>query len=145
MFSLLLTMTRFLSYTLLFFCCYSFVQAGSLNKNQSCVQSANRLQAGTYQFWSQCNSQTWCAPSGVCTAKGCRRDDFPFGYTNGHLPEKCPQGQFCPDEEDACQSILPVGSPCQLNRDGTCQSRRGYCCCLPSPLSPPYRSMWRAA
>lgn len=113
------TMIRLLSSTLLLFFCHSFVQAGSLNKGQNCSQAENRLQAGTYQFWSQCNSETWCAPSGVCAAKGCRKDDYPFGYNNNRPPDKCPQGQFCPDEQDACQPLLPVGSPCQLNRDGT--------------------------
>lgn len=34
------------------------------------------------------------------------------------IPDRCPKGQFCPDEEDACQALLPVGSVCQLNRDG---------------------------
>jgi len=116
-------MIHFLSFTLLFFSCYSSVQAGTLDHNQSCSQGENRLQAGTYQFWSQCNLQNWCAPSGVCTPKGCRKDDFPFGYNpNDRLPEKCPKGQFCPDEEDACQTLLVVGSPCQLNRDGIFQS-----------------------
>ncbi|KAF7361974.1 Smr domain-containing protein [Mycena venus] len=46
---------------------------------------------------------------------------FPFGYEKGsHLPDKCPDGQFCPDEADACQDLLPVDSPCQLNRDDEC-------------------------
>lgn len=34
----------------------------------------------------------------------------------------CPQGEFCPDEGDACQPVMPLGSPCQLNRDDQCQS-----------------------
>ncbi len=28
--------------------------------------------------------------------------------------------QFCPDELDDCQPKLPLGSACQLNRDGEC-------------------------
>ncbi|GJJ06569.1 hypothetical protein Clacol_000762 [Clathrus columnatus] len=52
---------------------------------------------------------------------GCRRDEFPLGYAqDAVLPPKCPPGQFCPDEGDACQPLLPVGSPCQLNRDDEC-------------------------
>jgi len=34
------------------------------------------------------------------------------------LPKRCDIGEFCPDEEDACQPLLEVGSLCQLNRDG---------------------------
>jgi len=33
----------------------------------------------------------------------------------------CEQGQFCPDEGDTCLTLLPVNSPCQLNRDDECQ------------------------
>jgi len=36
-------------------------------------------------------------------------------------PPLCPSGRFCPDEEDECQDLLPVGSLCQLNRDDQCQ------------------------
>ncbi|KAK0461380.1 uncharacterized protein EV420DRAFT_1531768 [Desarmillaria tabescens] len=82
----------------------------------------NRLQAGTYQFYSDCNSQTYCASNSTCAHKGCRKDEFPFGYTDPDtMPPKCPRGQFCPDEQDQCLDVLPVGSPCQLNRDDQCE------------------------
>jgi len=38
------------------------------------------------------------------------------------MPDKCERGQFCPDEMDACQPLLPLGSPCQLNRDDQCEA-----------------------
>ncbi|RDB16991.1 hypothetical protein Hypma_002678 [Hypsizygus marmoreus] len=113
---------RFLPFTLFLFSSYSLVKAGTLNKGDSCNIGDNRLQAGTYQFWSECNSQTYCGSSGKCETRGCRKDDFPFGYApDDKLPEKCPKGQFCPDEEDQCQQIQPVGSDCQLNRDDQCE------------------------
>ncbi|KAF8070223.1 hypothetical protein FPV67DRAFT_1668101 [Lyophyllum atratum] len=111
-----------LSLTLLFFSSYSLVHAGTANVGSACNQAENRLQAGTYQFWSECDSQSYCGSDGKCAQKRCRKDDFPFGYQPGDkLPDKCPKGQFCPDEEDNCQAILPVGSDCQLNRDDQCE------------------------
>ena len=109
-----------LSFTVLFISWYSAVDAGSVNKDGACNPANNRLQTGTYQFYSDCNSQTYCASNSTCQPKGCRRDDFPFGYPQDSksIPEKCKKGQFCPDEEDACQPLLAVGSACQLNRDG---------------------------
>jgi len=109
--------------TLLFFTWYSFVDAGSAHKGDPCNITDNRLQTGTYQFFTNCDSQTYCAGNGTCLAKGCRRDAFPFGYSqdNHGIPKECPRGQFCPDEEDACQPLLLVNSPCQLNRDDECQ------------------------
>lgn len=69
-----------------------------------------------------CNSITYCS-GGTCRPKGCRRVDFPFEYTNpDDFPRKCPRGEFCPDEEDRCQPLLPVGSDCQLNRDDECEA-----------------------
>lgn len=94
--------------------------AGSLNNGNSCSQTNNRLQSGTFQFWDQCDSVTFCSESGICKPKGCRKDEYPFGYPQDSksIPNKCPTGQFCPDEQDQCLPLLAVGSPCQLNRDG---------------------------
>lgn len=98
---------------------YLLVQAGYQTKGQSCSPANNRLQIGTYQFYSDCDIQTYCSSAGVCELKGCRKDQFPFGYAqNATLPPKCSSDQFCTDEGDACQPLLTVGSPCQLNRDG---------------------------
>lgn len=97
--------------------------AGSVNRDGPCSTDDSRLQAGTYQFWSDCNSQTYCAANNTCQPRGCRKDDFPFGYTQDqdNLPDKCPRGSFCPDEMDRCLLLLTVGSPCQLNRDDQCE------------------------
>ncbi|KAJ7346526.1 hypothetical protein DFH08DRAFT_779901 [Mycena albidolilacea] len=105
----------------LFLASYTLVNAGSANKGDPCNQKDSRLQTGTFQFFSDCNSVTYCAANNTCVLKGCRRDEFPFGYEKGsHLPDKCPAGQFCPDEADECQDLLPVDSACQLNRDDEC-------------------------
>ncbi|KIK03490.1 hypothetical protein K443DRAFT_676671 [Laccaria amethystina LaAM-08-1] len=112
-----LTPTLFLLYL------YHFCLAGSVNKGGACSTKSSRLQAGTNQFWSDCNSVTFCSDTdGTCVPKRCRKDDFPFGYAQGaDLPPKCSKGQFCPDEGSDCQPALAVGSPCQLNRDDECE------------------------
>ncbi|KAG9220804.1 hypothetical protein CCMSSC00406_0002596 [Pleurotus cornucopiae] len=99
------------------------VKAGTQTEGQSCDVNNNRLQIGTYQFWSDCDSQTYCTARGTCAKRGCRQDDFPFGYApDDELPRKCPRGEFCPDEMSECQVLLPVGSECQLNRDDQCEA-----------------------
>ncbi|KAJ7045428.1 hypothetical protein C8F04DRAFT_1064743 [Mycena alexandri] len=110
--------------TLIFLSSWALIcNAGSANKGENCTQSDNRLQAGTFQFFDDCNSVTYCAANGTCLLKGCRKDEFPFGYVVGaHVPDLCPLGEFCPDEADACQTLLPVGSACQLNRDDECEA-----------------------
>lgn len=110
-----------LPFTLIFFTWNVVVKAGSVNNGGACTVGNSRLQAGTYQFYSDCDTVTYCSSStNTCELKGCRRDDFPFGYAQDDpsIPAKCAKGEFCPDEEDACQPLLAVGSACQLNRDG---------------------------
>ena len=107
--------------TLISFTWIATVNAGHQLRGQNCSVAHNRLQFGTYQFWSDCDTVTFCNSSSLCDLKNCRKEDYPFGYNTGsspNLPPKCPKGQFCPDEGDACQPLLPIGSPCQLNRDG---------------------------
>ena len=98
----------------------SLVSAGSVQNGGACTVNNNKLQIGTYEFTSDCDSVTFCNQNtNKCETKKCRRDEFPFGYAPGaNLPPRCPEGQFCPDEGDACQNKLPVDSDCQLNRDG---------------------------
>lgn len=98
--------------------------SGSVESGGSCDLANNHLQVGTYQFDGDCDSQSYCASNSTCVPKGCRRDIFPFGYSQDdeNLPPLCPNGQFCPDEEDACQPVLPVGSLCQINRDDECEA-----------------------
>jgi hypothetical protein len=99
------------------------VDAGNRTRGENCSVGDNRLQVGTYQFFTDCDTATFCNSSSLCDVKKCRKDDYPFGYPQDSpsIPPKCPKGQFCPDEEDACQPQLAVGSPCQLNRDDQCQ------------------------
>ncbi|KAK0523065.1 hypothetical protein OC842_006275 [Tilletia horrida] len=61
--------------------------------------------------------------SGVCRPKGCRRDEYPFGYKGvpqDQIPPMCGPGTYCPDEENACEPLIPLGGVCQLNRDDSC-------------------------
>lgn len=107
--------------TLLFiFLSSSLANAGSVQVGGACSITNNKLQLGTYEFTSDCDSVSYCDPNtNQCEKRKCRRDEFPFGYAPGaDLPPRCPDGQFCPDEEDGCQDKLPVDSDCQLNRDG---------------------------
>ncbi|KIJ39502.1 hypothetical protein M422DRAFT_781074 [Sphaerobolus stellatus SS14] len=93
------------------------------NDATTCDINNNQLQVGTFQLTSDCNSTSYCQPStGKCLARGCKKDDFPLGYAIGEAtPKKCGVGFFCPDEADACQAVMPVGSACQLNRDDECE------------------------
>ncbi|KZT32231.1 hypothetical protein SISSUDRAFT_1067099 [Sistotremastrum suecicum HHB10207 ss-3] len=110
-----------LTLVLLLTCSSSYASDTPLNG--PCDQADTKLETGTYQLLSSCPITQFCNSNGQCQDKGCRRDEFPFGYpSGGNLPPKCPQGQFCPDEEDACQPLLPVGSPCQLNRNDECEA-----------------------
>ncbi|XP_006461057.1 hypothetical protein AGABI2DRAFT_192594 [Agaricus bisporus var. bisporus H97] len=115
---------RPLSTTLLFLAALSSTYAGFTEPGQPCTQANNRLQIGTYQFWSECVTTNFCSDKGICEPRKCRRDDFPFGYAqdSDSIPDKCDRGQFCPDEGSECQALLPVGSPCQMNRDDQCEA-----------------------
>ena len=113
-------MILLLPLTLLLITWNPLVDAGSGKYGSPCSVEHQRLQIGTYQFMSDCDAMTFCNSTGQCDWKGCRKDEFPFGYDNTSipLPPRCEPGTFCPDEEDACQPVLAVGSPCQFNRDG---------------------------
>ncbi|KAJ3523185.1 hypothetical protein NM688_g8768 [Phlebia brevispora] len=121
-------MILLLPFTLLSLSWTSFVYAGSVKYGEACSLEHQRLELGTYQFMTDCDSMTFCNSTGQCDWKGCRRDEFPLGYDNTTvpLPPKCDTGSFCPDEEDACQPVLAVGSPCQLNRDDECAGPSNY-------------------
>ncbi|KAF4621243.1 hypothetical protein D9613_000652 [Agrocybe pediades] len=111
--------------TLFLLAIYPSSFAGSLNSGDACSVGNNRLQTGTFQFWSECNSVSFCdETSSTCVPKRCRKDDFPFGYPQGSsdIPPKCEKGEFCPDEGSDCQPLLAIGSDCQLNRDDQCEA-----------------------
>ncbi|KAF9793073.1 hypothetical protein BJ322DRAFT_1032885 [Thelephora terrestris] len=116
-------MLPFLTTLLLLLLSSPLVIAGEVHEGGACSVSNNKLQIGTYEFTSDCDFFTYCNQNtGKCEQKGCRRHDFPLGYRPGaKLPPRCDADKFCPDEEDACQDKLPVGSDCQLNRDDECQ------------------------
>ena len=90
---------------------------------KACSTTSNRLDPRTKRFTSDCDAQTFCsgAINGTCIPRQCRREEFPSGYgTNQTVPVLCPAGSFCPDEGDACRPLVPVGQPCQFNRDDQC-------------------------
>lgn len=97
---------------------YTADAKSSYTFGQACSQAQSKLAHGTYQLNTKCGPTMYCAANNTCAEKGCRRDEFPLGYGSKDPPAKCNPSTFCPDEEDACQPLLPVGSPCQLNRDG---------------------------
>ena len=101
------------------------VLAGDVTWLQPCDRAHQKLQEGTFQFQTDCDAMTYCAANSTCALRGCRSDTFPFGYlSNVTIPDKCDKGSFCPDEQDACQKQLTVGSACQFNRDGESFSDR---------------------
>lgn len=95
-------------------------RAGDVQFGGGCNPDHQKLQEGTFQFQTDCDAMTFCfSGNSTCAHRGCRQDEFPFGYSKTEkLPDRCPKGQFCPDEQDLCQPLLAVGSACQFNRDG---------------------------
>ena len=90
---------------------------------KACSTTFNRLDPRTRRFTSDCDAQTFCSGiiNGTCLPRQCRREEFPSGYgTNQTVPALCPTESFCPDEGDACRQLVPVGQPCQFNRDDQC-------------------------
>ncbi|KZO93102.1 hypothetical protein CALVIDRAFT_503437 [Calocera viscosa TUFC12733] len=106
--------------------------AGSIQQGNACNPLNTHLNPANKQLTGDCDSTAFCSSNttgydlpqgsaGVCRPKGCRRDEYPFGYdSSSYIPPRCGTGQFCPDEEDSCQPLLALGSPCQLNRDDEC-------------------------
>jgi hypothetical protein len=96
----------------------------SVGEGGACSSLKNHLDPLNHRFISNCDDLTYCSDSvnGTCLKRGCRRDEFPFGYSNTDpfLPPLCSAGTFCPDEGDSCKPLVGVGGPCQLNRDEQC-------------------------
>jgi hypothetical protein len=96
------------------------VAAGSTPAGGACLQLNNRVDSLTRIFQMDCDAQSYCNANSTCVPKGCRRDEYPFGYPkDASIPPMCPRGFYCPDEEDTCKQWLPPGSNCQMDRDGT--------------------------
>ena len=82
------------------------------------------------------------SPSTVCQARRCRRELYPFGFRyNETLPPLCPVGRFCPDEGNACRSLLPLGGTCQFGRDGALRRRQRSADFLAEQCEPPAGSV----
>ncbi|KZS92500.1 hypothetical protein SISNIDRAFT_115690 [Sistotremastrum niveocremeum HHB9708] len=96
--------------------------AGTVGQGGNCSTVHTRLNPITHALMSDCDAQTFCSPTlQQCVPRLCRRDSWPFGYPDGvTIPPLCATGNYCPDEEDACKPLIPVGSPCQMNRDDEC-------------------------
>ncbi|EGG10207.1 uncharacterized protein MELLADRAFT_26925, partial [Melampsora larici-populina 98AG31] len=89
---------------------------------EPCREANNKLDPNTHKFLSDCGPIDFCnGTTQTCELKGCRVDEFPFGYdSDDTLPEMCADGYVCPDEESSCQPLMALGGPCQLNRDDEC-------------------------
>jgi hypothetical protein len=93
--------------------------AGSVPDGKTCNVNNNRLLAGTNQFYSDCDSTTYCESSNsTCVHQGCRNAIFPLQKYPFATPPICGSGEFCPDEQSKCLPLVAVGDQCQLNRDG---------------------------
>lgn len=88
--------------------------------NQTCDPTANHLDPATHKLISNCDDKTFCSSSTkTCQSKQCRTSAIPFGYgPDQPAPKLCPDGFYCPDAQDQCQPLLPLGHACELNRDG---------------------------
>ncbi|KZT56934.1 hypothetical protein CALCODRAFT_453649 [Calocera cornea HHB12733] len=93
---------------------------GTVPVNGTCNLANNGLDPDTRRFVTDCDATGYCSSQGVCEPKGCRKDQYAFGYGSNPQPPLCPSGTFCPDEENICLPLIDVGSPCQLNRDDEC-------------------------
>jgi len=93
---------------------------GTVPLNGTCNLANNGLDPDTRRFVTDCDAMTYCNSQSICAARGCRRDQYPFGYGSNPQPPLCPDGMFCPDEEDQCLPLVDVGKPCQLDRDDEC-------------------------
>ncbi|KAK0485044.1 hypothetical protein IW261DRAFT_1560711 [Armillaria novae-zelandiae] len=112
------------SFTYFAFLFSRFLLAGSaLGSGANCSSSHDHVDPVSLKFISECSYMTYCSATqnGTCLPRLCRRDEFPFGYSEQDvLPPLCYAGTFCPDEGNGCWSLVAVGGACQLNRDEQC-------------------------
>lgn len=89
-----------------------------------CNPNNTRLLVDNNQLQSECGYLAWCdAGDLTCKVRGCRRDEWPFGFNKKARdlwPPKCGYEEFCPDEGSLCMVKVGLGEPCQLSRDGEC-------------------------
>lgn len=100
----------------------STARAGGVPLGGACSTDKLHLDPSTHRLvGSDCGHDGVCS-NNTCVTKGCRRDEYPFGFhldSNETLPPMCIDGlTFCPDDEDSCRSLVELGQTCELNRDG---------------------------
>jgi hypothetical protein len=90
----------------------------------ACQVNHTLLLTASNQLMTDCGYLAWCDPTtNTCAARGCRREEYPFGYSKverSKWPQKCDSHQFCPDEGSLCMDKIALGGACQLNRDDEC-------------------------
>lgn len=100
------------------------------NVGQPCQANQSSLLVASNQLMTDCGYLTWCDPSANrCAARGCRRDEYPFGYSTierTKWPKMCNSLQFCPDEGSYCMDKIELGGACQLNRDDECATNPAH-------------------
>ncbi|KAH9893411.1 hypothetical protein C8Q73DRAFT_696866 [Cubamyces lactineus] len=97
--------------------------AGGSSLGGPCSTVNDHLDPASHKFLSDCDETTFCtgAVNGTCQPRQCRRDEFPFGFSNfTALPPLCQDGTYCPDEGSGCKPLLAVGDQCQMDRDDQC-------------------------
>ncbi|KAF4615738.1 hypothetical protein D9613_012464 [Agrocybe pediades] len=108
-----------------------------------CSPKNVHLNPTTHKLISECTETAFCAQPpdapanatglGMCFARRCTRDEFPFGYgtfgggigrkknsTTAGIPPMCPKGTFCPDNGSGCMPPIEIGGRCELARDEQC-------------------------
>ncbi|KAI0349555.1 hypothetical protein OH77DRAFT_1507429 [Trametes cingulata] len=101
----------------------TFSSSSDTSEGLPCSTDNDRLDPASHKFLSDCGETTFCpgAVNATCQPRQCRRDEFPFGYTDfTALPPLCQNGTYCPDEGNGCKPLLAMGSPCQMDRDDQC-------------------------
>lgn len=71
--------------------------AARVGEGQSCSTANNRIDINSGAFLTDCDAQTYCTSAGTCAARGCRSDEYPYGYNGvafADLPPMCPRGQL---------------------------------------------------
>lgn len=118
------------------FIAQSYLWTGSLADNVplggTCNQNFTRIDPASKKLLSDCDDNFFCDTNSTCQYRGCRRFDQDIVYQPGDLiPPFCPRGSYCPDIQDECKALIPIGESCELDRDGalTCGlmlCRSGY-------------------
>lgn len=87
---------------------------------ETCNQNLTRIDPTSQKLMSDCDDKFFCNANNTCQWRGCRRFDQDLTYATGEpVPPFCPKGYYCPDLQNECRPLVPLGSPCELDRDGT--------------------------